>query len=131
MCHQLLRPRPVDRLGYRGSEEIKAHPYFRNLDWNGIQSRRVRSAFIPGDTVHAVSVQEVGEMNKQRYKKVSLDHRDHKLFSQFKYMKHRVVQDEIVQVLTEESQKDGSQWTPFEMHGRAKSQQNPRCCTIL
>lgn len=33
------------RLGRNGAEEIKAHPFFKNFDWNTIRSKK--APFIP------------------------------------------------------------------------------------
>lgn len=66
-----------------------------------------------------------------RYKKVPLDHKDHKLFAQFKYVNDRVVQEELVKVLIEENENEGSKWTPFEAYGRVPGQLSNKCCTIL
>ena len=40
---QLLKKNPSERLGYKGVEEIKAHKWFSNLDWQALSERRVRS----------------------------------------------------------------------------------------
>ena len=36
---------PNERLGLRGSEEIKSHPFFKGIDWNNI--RNTKAPFIP------------------------------------------------------------------------------------
>ncbi len=36
---------PKERLGLRGAEEIKKHPFFKNVDWDNI--RNIRAPFIP------------------------------------------------------------------------------------
>ena len=33
------------RIGYTGAEEIKKHPFFKNIDWNNI--RNTKAPFIP------------------------------------------------------------------------------------
>ncbi|KAJ6664319.1 hypothetical protein lerEdw1_008538 [Lerista edwardsae] len=42
---QLLRHCPLERLGTGGAHEVKNHPFFRNLDWNGLL--RQKAEFIP------------------------------------------------------------------------------------
>lgn len=70
LIQQLLRPIPSSRLGYNGAAEVKAHDFFKSVDWAAVASRSITPSFVPGMNVHASSVQEVGEVNKQRYKKV-------------------------------------------------------------
>eukprot|EP00474_Spongospora_subterranea_P005037 CRZ05495.1 hypothetical protein [Spongospora subterranea] len=131
LIQQMLRPVPSSRLGYHGSQDIKAHDFFKDVDWVAVASKSVTPSFVPGTNVHACSVQEVGEVNKQRYKKVPLDHKDHKLFAQFKYVNDRVVQEELVRVLIEENENEGSKWTPFEIHSGVPGKLSHNCCTIL
>jgi hypothetical protein len=38
---------PAKRLGANGAHEIKAHPYFANIDWNKLQNLEVSPPFIP------------------------------------------------------------------------------------
>uniref|UniRef100_A0A665VCF2 non-specific serine/threonine protein kinase n=1 Tax=Echeneis naucrates TaxID=173247 RepID=A0A665VCF2_ECHNA len=42
---RLLRPSPLDRLGTGGASEVKQHPFFFGLDWNGLL--RQKAEFIP------------------------------------------------------------------------------------
>lgn len=38
LISQLLRPNPVERLGYGGVEEIMHHPFFNGIDWNSLDN---------------------------------------------------------------------------------------------
>lgn len=38
----LLRFSPEERLGARGSEEIRAHPFFANINFEDLVNRRIR-----------------------------------------------------------------------------------------
>uniref|UniRef100_A0AAX7SK97 non-specific serine/threonine protein kinase n=1 Tax=Astatotilapia calliptera TaxID=8154 RepID=A0AAX7SK97_ASTCA len=42
---RLLRQNPLDRLGTGGASEVKQHPFFLGLDWNGLL--RQKAEFIP------------------------------------------------------------------------------------
>ncbi|XP_069558419.1 microtubule-associated serine/threonine-protein kinase 3 isoform X2 [Brachyistius frenatus] len=42
---RLLRQTPLDRLGTGGASEVKQHPFFLGLDWNGLL--RLKAEFIP------------------------------------------------------------------------------------
>ncbi|KAM6903029.1 microtubule-associated serine/threonine-protein kinase 3 [Xenentodon cancila] len=41
----LLRQNPLERMGTGGAAEVKQHPFFHNLDWNGLL--RQKAEFIP------------------------------------------------------------------------------------
>ncbi|XP_061594514.1 microtubule-associated serine/threonine-protein kinase 3 isoform X2 [Cololabis saira] len=45
MITRLLRQNPLDRLGTGGASEVKQHPFFLGLDWNGLL--RQKAEFIP------------------------------------------------------------------------------------
>ncbi|KAJ7986667.1 hypothetical protein DPEC_G00342260 [Dallia pectoralis] len=49
IMRRLLRRNPERRLGAgeKDAEEVKKHPFFRNVDWDGLLSKKVRPAFIP------------------------------------------------------------------------------------
>lgn len=44
----LLTPDPDQRLGAKGAEEVKAHPFFRNINWQSLVRReRSQAPFVP------------------------------------------------------------------------------------
>lgn len=45
LISNLLVEDPMMRLGTTGSHEIKSHPYFTGMDWNGLL--RQKAEFIP------------------------------------------------------------------------------------
>nr|XP_023672451.1 serine/threonine-protein kinase N2 isoform X2 [Paramormyrops kingsleyae] len=49
IMRRLLRRNPERRLGAgeRDAEEVKRHPFFRTVDWNGLLAKRVRPPFVP------------------------------------------------------------------------------------
>ncbi|XP_063056590.1 serine/threonine-protein kinase N2 [Engraulis encrasicolus] len=49
IMRRLLRRNPERRLGAgeKDAEEVKKHPFFRNVDWNGLLAKKVRPPFVP------------------------------------------------------------------------------------
>lgn len=47
LIHQLLNPDPASRLGSRGVNEIKEHPFFTGINWNTLLEHPLDAAFIP------------------------------------------------------------------------------------
>ncbi|KAG9343223.1 hypothetical protein JZ751_014202 [Albula glossodonta] len=49
IMRRLLRRNPERRLGAgeRDAEEVKKHPFFRNVDWSGLLAKKVKPPFVP------------------------------------------------------------------------------------
>ncbi|KAG0173193.1 hypothetical protein DFQ28_001228 [Apophysomyces sp. BC1034] len=47
----LLQRNPRERLGKNGASEIKAHPWFKNVQWSLVANKRARAPYIPTTTV--------------------------------------------------------------------------------
>ncbi|XP_048108798.1 serine/threonine-protein kinase N2 isoform X1 [Alosa alosa] len=49
IMRRLLRRNPERRLGAgeKDAEEVKRHPFFRSVDWNGLLTKKVRPPFVP------------------------------------------------------------------------------------
>ena len=44
---QLLRRKPADRLGVNGPDEVKAHPWLKDVAWGEIREMRLVAPFVP------------------------------------------------------------------------------------
>lgn len=47
LLKKLLNRNPEERLGSKGAEYIKAHPFFDRIDWRKLLSRKYEPAFKP------------------------------------------------------------------------------------
>ena len=49
LLKKLLEPVPYQRLGNgpEGSEEIKKHPYFKDIDWDALYRKEIEAPYIP------------------------------------------------------------------------------------
>ena len=45
--NKLLQRRPIKRLGYSGIREIKNHPWMRDINWELLKNKKIRSPYIP------------------------------------------------------------------------------------
>lgn len=50
VCSKLLVREPTARLGYRGCEEIMAHPFFACIDWGKLDRREIPPPWLPAVT---------------------------------------------------------------------------------
>jgi len=42
---KLLEKTPKKRLGYKGAEEVKKHPFFKDIDWEALLNREIPPPF--------------------------------------------------------------------------------------
>ena len=45
--NRLLQRKPINRLGLRGSIEVKEHLWFKDFDWKGLYLHKLKAPFIP------------------------------------------------------------------------------------
>jgi len=44
---KLLKIDPTERLGFRGSQEVKDHPFFADVNWKSVLKRKQKAIFLP------------------------------------------------------------------------------------
>jgi len=119
---------PKKRLGANGVEEIKQHPYFSQIDWSRLTSQQIDPPFVPDTrTVNAVSIGEVGEFNKGKFKKVKLTPDDEKQYESFTWLSDEWVQEELTEALRKQ---DNPPPQPPNQQNNAKSS-NTSCCSLM
>jgi serum/glucocorticoid-regulated kinase 2 len=47
LCERFLAREPTERLGYRGASEVKAHKFFRNIDWDALARKELSPPWVP------------------------------------------------------------------------------------
>lgn len=47
ICRGMLQRDPLQRLGYRGAQEIKSHPFFASIDFDALLQKRIEPPFKP------------------------------------------------------------------------------------
>lgn len=46
--NKCIQRKPAQRIGYKnGTDELKAHPWFDDFDWNALANRRIQSQYVP------------------------------------------------------------------------------------
>eukprot|EP00475_Leptophrys_vorax_P007158 TRINITY_DN14533_c0_g1_i1.p1 TRINITY_DN14533_c0_g1~~TRINITY_DN14533_c0_g1_i1.p1 ORF type:complete len:850 (+),score=206.48 TRINITY_DN14533_c0_g1_i1:191-2740(+) len=102
LISKLLDPNPVRRLGARGANEIKSHPFFNNIDWDKLEHREVKPPFKPRKgEVHAATLGEIGEgdANMAKYRKMQLTSEDDDFYKRWEYKSIAAIQEELVWTL--------------------------------
>lgn len=43
----MLIRNPTNRLGYLGFDDVRKHPWLKNVDWNKLLKKEVKSPYMP------------------------------------------------------------------------------------
>jgi serine/threonine protein kinase len=131
LIRKLLIPKKTDRLGFNGSEEIKKHPFFADIDWDSLKAGKSEPPFVPRKRgVNAKSIAEVGEFDSREYRKLKMSAEDEKILAQFEYQDDKIIQNEMVEVLIQEIGRR-AKFTEAEFFaGEPEPESGVTCCTI-
>ncbi|CEP01256.1 hypothetical protein PBRA_001862 [Plasmodiophora brassicae] len=127
ILRKLLEPDPTKRLGAKGADEVKQHPFFADIQWSELLEKQVEPPFKPTrNDINAVSLGEISSEGDRKFKKVTMDEKDHKFYERWDYCNARAFQEEIVSVFEHnlELAKNPPKKPPVVEH-------SPKCCTIL
>lgn len=100
LLQKLFEPDPAKRIGYNGAPEIKAHPYFKSIDWEQLERLEVRPKFIPNKhTVYAETVGDVGDFDQSKYRKMKILPEDEELYKDWNFISEEGIQKELADAL--------------------------------
>mmetsp|Transcript_25427 Transcript_25427/g.70228 ORF Transcript_25427/g.70228 Transcript_25427/m.70228 type:complete len:808 (+) Transcript_25427:529-2952(+) len=124
LCMRLLVKDERVRLGTGGCEEIMAHPYFKNVNWEAIISDRKRPPFVPAKDVNAASQSEIGNFVEDKtYQETVLDGRDESYYKDWAWTNPRAYGTEVIEFLIYERE-TGQPLLPIAQNAGC-------CCTVL
>ena len=88
--NKLLIRKPEQRLGYRGINELKEHPWLKYYPWILIKDKNLPSPFVPEnkdnfDKRYCENIEHIGEETKSRYEEILLDNNYTSYFKNFYY----------------------------------------------
>jgi len=121
LCRKLLDKDGSARLGARGPNEIMAHPWFADLNWEDIIGDRMIPPSKPPKDINMATQSEIGAFaDDKQSKKVELTDADQKFYEGWEFVSNRAFQEEIVQFMRYEE--IAGPITP-QIHSNS-------CCTI-
>lgn len=123
---QLFTVDPKKRLGYHNTNALKAHPYFKTIDFEKMSKGEVEAPYKPDGGVHAESIADVGAFDKSEFKKVQLTEEDNKEYKDFYFVQGKNLQRELVGALTK---MDDPALVAAAENNATKADSG--CCTIL
>jgi len=124
LCRRLLDKNELTRLGSTGCEEIMAHPWFKNVNWESIISDRKRPPFVPAKDVNAASQSEIGTFAEDKaYQETVIEESDEEVYKHWDWTNPRAFAAEVIEFLIYERE-TGEPLVPITQHGTC-------CCDIL
>lgn len=123
LCRRLLDKKEKQRLGVNGCEEIMAHPWFRDVNWEMIITDRKRPPFIPPKDVNAASQSEIGTFAEDKtFHETVLEDKDEEVYSKWDWTNPRAFAAEVIEFLIYERE-TGEPLLPIQSHTSC-------CCTV-
>jgi len=128
---KLLHKDPDKRMGRNGIIEIKAHPWFEEIDFGMLEAKYLDPPFVPNlDEVNADCLRHISRPPQDdRFKAVKLTPEFESKLAQFPYRSKKAIQEEIVEVLqkNDESANYEDSTNPLDLHDRESSK---LCCVL-
>jgi len=124
LCRRLLDKNEKTRLGYTGCEEIMAHPWFKNVNWEAIISDRKRPPFLPPKDVNAASQSEIGNFAEDKaYQETVITATDEEVYKDWDWTNPHAFAAEVIEFLIYERE-TGEPLVPIAQNATC-------CCEIL
>jgi beta-adrenergic-receptor kinase len=124
LCRRLLDKSENTRLGVSGCEEIMAHPWFKNVNWEAIISDRQRPPFVPAKDVNAASQSEIGNFPEDKaYQQTVLTEADEGVYQDWDWTNPHAFSSEVIEFLIYERE-TGEPLVPTDDNAGC-------CCNIL
>eukprot|EP00339_Tiarina_fusa_P022130 CAMPEP_0117009122 /NCGR_PEP_ID=MMETSP0472-20121206/8377_1 /TAXON_ID=693140 ORGANISM="Tiarina fusus, Strain LIS" /NCGR_SAMPLE_ID=MMETSP0472 /ASSEMBLY_ACC=CAM_ASM_000603 /LENGTH=640 /DNA_ID=CAMNT_0004711325 /DNA_START=330 /DNA_END=2249 /DNA_ORIENTATION=+ len=100
LCRRLLNKNEKSRLGTQGCEEIMAHPWFKNVNWESIISDKKRPPYVPPKDVNAASQSEIGTFAEdKKHQECVIDEKDEKVYVGWDWTNPRAYAAEVIEFL--------------------------------
>ena len=88
--NRLIQRKPIKRLGNKGIEEIKSHPWLKYYDWKSLYLEKINAPFIPPgnenfDYKYCNQEEQIGINTLERYRKIISKDSYKKAFKDYLY----------------------------------------------
>jgi len=113
---------PKNRLGSKGCEEIMAHEWFKDVNWEMIISDRAKPPFEPLKDINAASQSEIGTFAEDR-NALKLSEEDQTSYKNWDWTSQKVFAAEVIEMLIYERD-TGKKLIPLTVGGTC-------CCNIM
>jgi hypothetical protein len=123
LCKLLLDKNEKTRLGSNGCEEIMAHAWFKDINWEMIITDRKKPPFIPPKDVNAASQSEIGTFAEDKaYQETQIEPKDEICYQKWDWTNPRAFSAEVIEFLIYERE-TGEPLVPAAQHAS--------CCCVV
>lgn len=123
LCRRLLDKNEETRLGHGGCEEIMAHPWFKNVNWDSIITDRKTPPYVPPKDVNAASQSEIGNFVEDKaYQETTISEADEEVYKDWDWINPRAFSSEVLEFLIYERE-SGEPLVPIT--------HNASCCCVI
>lgn len=124
ICKRFLDKNEATRLGANGKREIMAHPWFRDVSWEDIESDKARPPYIPPRDVNAASQSEIGTFAEDKtFHETVLSEKDEAVYDNWNFTNQKAYAAEVIEFLIYERE-TGEPLLPIQPNTSC-------CCTII
>ena len=124
LCNRLLEKNEKVRLGTNGCEEIMAHPWFKNSNWESIVADKKRPPYVPPKDVNAASQSEIGTFTEdKKYQECVMEEKDERVYSDWDWTNPHAYAAEVIEFLIYERE-TGQPLLPIPQNGNC-------CCAVM
>ncbi len=124
LCRRLLAKNEKERLGTNGCEEIMAHAWFKNSNWESIVADKKRPPYVPPKDVNAASQSEIGTFAEdKKYHECVINEKDEKVYSDWDWTNPHAYAAEVIEFLIYERE-TGEPLLPISQHTSC-------CCNVM
>ena len=96
LCVQLLGKDGKTRLGANGAEEIMAHPYFADINWEEVRYERIPPPSVPRKDLNLASQKEIGSFDEEAVSSVKNEPPSEDIFKNWDYVRASSFFEEVV-----------------------------------
>ena len=110
LINKLLYRKPNKRLGSNGIKEIKAHPWFKNINWEELYNKNMKSPFVPKegdnfDKKYCEGAEQIDTQTKERYQYYKSKSKFKSLFINYTFIREEDKQ-EYLKLYNDKNNKD-------------------------
>jgi len=100
LINKLLYRKPYKRLGANGIKEIKEHPWFKNINWEELFNKKLKSPFVPkeGDNFdkrYCEGIEQIDTQTRERYQYYKSKNKYKTLFLNYTFVREEEKQEFI------------------------------------
>ena len=93
--NRMIYRKPMKRLGYNGIDEIKNHPWFKDVNWEDLIKKKIKASFLPKlgdnfDKKYCEGIEKIGTQTEERYQYYMSKEKYKDLFKNYTFIRNDI-----------------------------------------